>query len=53
MPHLETNDAPILEEGFPHGHDLRSRLSPHLIDFLQTMNAELDSPVMTESVVAN
>jgi hypothetical protein len=53
MSHREKNDAAVSEEGSLPATDVRSRLSPQLIDFLQTMNDELDTQVMTEIVLAN
>lgn len=53
MSHREENDSLIPEAGSPHAGDVSSLLSRQLIDFLQTMNDELDSQVMTEVPLAN
>lgn len=52
MSHGEQKPSTASED-IPRTSDLRSCLSPLLIDFLQTVNEELDSQMVTESVFTN
>ncbi|HET6422495.1 MAG TPA: hypothetical protein VFG20_02355 [Planctomycetaceae bacterium] len=52
MPHRETNDVDVLDEE-AHPSDRAMCLSWQLIDFLQTINDELDRPVVRQSDIVH
>jgi hypothetical protein len=53
MPHRETNDVHIADDGSPCPNDGSARLPRQLIDFLQMINDELDRPMVPQSGLAH